>query len=381
MVTIIKLAFDFDGVIADTNTEKKKWLKKYNINISNVDRTSFYTSLNQNLDISKIDSLYKQMSKDIFRPDVLDKTKPVTNAIDTIKNLSKYFEIFIITSRTEKMILSVNNWLKKYGIYDCIKQVISASFEEKQEVCLQENISFLCDDDLRHLVNKKIKTRILFGKQNISQKDIIVVDTWKQIEDLCLNSNIFKNSNLKQNVDVLGAEGIILCDNHIILGMQNKKRWYDFKGQKGALIKTIGGKIEPEDKGSSKKALLREIFEEIEGVEQKNISISEIPIFTKKICMSDLNPFDKYVSLTMSADFYVVNFTNITINSLLPNDLPALVAIPVNIFKSLNFAKIINFLELDKFSYVIKNKQELPDLCALFIPEEIKTLFNNESII
>ena len=41
---------------------------------------------------------------------------------------------------------------------------------------------------------------------------------------------------------ILGAEGIVIHGNKIVLGMQKQKRWYFLEnGEKAAIIKTLGG--------------------------------------------------------------------------------------------------------------------------------------------
>ena len=78
-------------------------------------------------------------------------------------------------------------WLKKYDLSENIQGIISASYESKQDICLKNNIVFLCDDDIRHLVDKKIKMRILFNSdKKIVEDDIIVVESWDEIEKVLL---------------------------------------------------------------------------------------------------------------------------------------------------------------------------------------------------
>ena len=171
---------------------------------------------------------------------------------------------------------------------------------------------------------------------------------------------------------IKGAEGIVIHDGNIVLGMQKPKRWYNLEnGNKGTVIKTIGGQIEDEDKNNSKQALIREILEEVKGIENKDFRISEDPIFTKKIKMRDLNIFEKTSSLKLEADFYLLEI--LSKKDIEPNDLPALLEIPLKEFLQLKF----NIQEkLSKFQkYIIKNKnyeKALPDYCTLMIPKEVK---------
>ncbi len=74
----------------------------------------------------------------------------------------------------------------------------------------------------------------------------------------------------KTKEKIQGTEAIVLHGENIVLGLQKPKRWTKLEnGEMAGVIKTIGGKIEEEDSGSSKKALIRETLEEIEGIEER----------------------------------------------------------------------------------------------------------------
>ncbi len=182
-----KIAFDFDGVIADTNKEKIKWLRSKGFCIECADKTSFYSELSQTLSNVGIEELYNYMSNIIFQPEILYKTKPILGAIETIKKLSQKFNIYIITARTEELIKPVYDWLKKYDLNEDIQEIISSSYESKQDICSKNNICFLCDDDARHLIDKKVKIRVLFSTDKRKAKsDISVVESWYEIERILL---------------------------------------------------------------------------------------------------------------------------------------------------------------------------------------------------
>lgn len=182
MLKMKNIALDFDGVIADTNKEKIKWMKEKGLNARNVDKTSFYSELKEKLTKNEIEQLYKEMSKNIFLPEILERTQPVQGAIETIKKISEKFDIYIITARTEKLIEPIYEWLGKYDINKNIKKIISSSYELKQDICLKNNISFLCDDDIRHLIDKKIQLRVLLStNKEKSYDDIIIAKSWCKI--------------------------------------------------------------------------------------------------------------------------------------------------------------------------------------------------------
>ena len=82
---------------------------------------------------------------------------------------------------------------------------------------------------------------------------------------------------------IRGAEAVVIHNGNMVLGMQKPKRWYDLEnGERATVIKTLGGRIEEEDKNNSKRALIREILEEVKGIGEKDIRVTANPIFTKK---------------------------------------------------------------------------------------------------
>lgn len=182
-----KIAFDFDGVIANTTRKKQEWLEKQNIKLKNNDKTNFYQELQKTMNKEAIDKIYQEMSKHIFTEKTLLETDAIEGAIDSIKRISQQYDIFIITARTPSLIIHVNKWLEKNGINQNVVEILSSSCTEKQDICCQYGIQFLCDDDKRHLEKEKIKTKILFNQQKkSSHMTIKQVNSWKEIEKILL---------------------------------------------------------------------------------------------------------------------------------------------------------------------------------------------------
>lgn len=176
---------------------------------------------------------------------------------------------------------------------------------------------------------------------------------------------------------IIGGEGIVFHNNNIVLGMQKPKRWYNTSdNKKGAIIKTIGGKIEKEDKRSLKRTLLRETIEEVRDISLKDIDISYKKIFEKKILMKEANPFDISSNLQMQAKFYKLEIVNK--RKIHPNDLPFLFEIPIKILIDLDFNKIISIEKIKKYAIASDKKLKLPDYVVLFIPEEVKQYLKGE---
>lgn len=175
--------------------------------------------------------------------------------------------------------------------------------------------------------------------------------------------------------EIKGAEAVVIHNGNVVLGMQKPKRWYNLENEeKATIIKTLGGQIEKQDKNSSKRALIREVLEEVKGIKEKDLRVTSNPIFTKRIRMGDLNIFERESNLNMKADFYLLEI--LSKKAIEPNDLPALLEIPVKEFLKLKFTKKESLNKLQE--YVIKNKNlqlSLPEYYALMIPKEVKEFF------
>ena len=178
---------------------------------------------------------------------------------------------------------------------------------------------------------------------------------------------------MEKTDEIRGAEGIIIHNGNIVLGMQKPKRWYKLEnGETITMIKTLGGEIEKEDEGDSKKALIREVIEEVNGIGREDIRVSNKPIFTKRIRLADINPFEKKSNLNMNADFYLLQILKQEV--LQPNDLPALIEIPLSRFIKMEFnsqGKMRNIQD-----YISQNTSiDLPDYYRFMIPEEVHRFF------
>ena len=170
---------------------------------------------------------------------------------------------------------------------------------------------------------------------------------------------------------ILGAEGIAIHGNKIVLGMQKQKMWYFLEnGEKAAIIKTLGGAVEKVDENNTRKTLIREILEEVKGINNENIKVSKQPVFTKEIEIRELNPYEQNSTLKMRADFYTVEIAK-DIN-LKPNDLPALIEIPKEKFYDIKLASNLSMKYIK--DYIIKNEEEIsiPENYAIMAPKEVK---------
>lgn len=188
----------------------------------------------------------------------------------------------------------------------------------------------------------------------------------------------FDGGTKDKNENVKGAEAIVLHNGNIVLGMQNKKRWYELEdGKKGAIIKTIGGKMEESDNNDSKKAVLREIFEEIDGINESKIQITKKPVFNKKVKLGEINPYQKESKIKMGADFYLAEIKGK--DKIKPKDIPGIVEIPVQELIKMKTGTNMPIEKLEqKGEIIIKEGEKKPDNIAIMIPEEVKNIFRED---
>lgn len=176
--------------------------------------------------------------------------------------------------------------------------------------------------------------------------------------------------------EIHGAEGIVVHNGKIVFGLQKEKRWYNLLNhQRVGIIKTIGGAIEKEDQGSSREALKREIQEEIKGLGTDDIKITKRPIFHKETTMGKMNKYERKSDLKMNADFYAVEIMKK--ENLEPNDLPALVEMPISEFLNIVY-KNENIENKDIQKYILENKDRnisLPDKYTMMLPDEVTAFF------
>lgn len=187
MCKIKNIGFDFDGVIADTNREKLKWLENKNIKITNADKTTFFKELKNMLKDFEIENLYKEMSDNSFKSENVMNIQPINNVVKKITELSKKFNIYIITARYGRQIVYTRKWLKRYKIEKYITDIISSSEQgkDKLNICIDKNIICFCDDDLRHLENnvKYDGIKILFSDTKEEHQGILKIDNWQELRE------------------------------------------------------------------------------------------------------------------------------------------------------------------------------------------------------
>lgn len=148
----MKIAFDFDGVLADTSILKHRW---------------FYDTVNLLNENKRIMKMYKKLSSIIFTRENLLKTKMIDENIPFyLHELCNENELIIITNRPSYMLEWIKEWLKINGILDCFSNIFSSSDDTKGTIAIENDIDILIDDDIKHLTNNGVEYNILFNGDN-----------------------------------------------------------------------------------------------------------------------------------------------------------------------------------------------------------------------
>lgn len=144
----MKIGIDFDGTIADTNQIKSRWIQdQLGISVPPymTDRTSCIPIIGK--------ENYKLMGISVYSPDSTANLAPVPGALDAIERLKQNHSILIITARTRNKLRPAEEWLASHrATVDLEVLSVKVSEKSKVQVCLDNHVNALVDDDEGHLV-------------------------------------------------------------------------------------------------------------------------------------------------------------------------------------------------------------------------------------
>lgn len=237
-----RIGIDFDGVIVDTSKYKREFLNFLGYNIDYVDKTSIFNYfLGVNKSIDEINKVYKSMSDYVFNNNILFASDKIDDIDFAFEYLTKKNDLFIITNRKSNDIPNIYKWLKMNHLEKYILDIYSSSFTTKAQVCLDNKITVLIDDDRRNLINSSIKN-IYFdiNKNNwldvlllLSENDNLITFIGPPSSGkstairLCNNYDVIATSSLlkKNNIDTSNGNLIVdqLVNNLVINELKNIK--------------------------------------------------------------------------------------------------------------------------------------------------------------
>lgn len=142
-----------------------------------------FTGLNQD----ELSKWFLSIENELYK-----NAHPVDNINKYIDNLSKDYNISLITARPKKWKSDTINWLSKWNInYDSLDILGS---HNKVQACIDRNIDLFIEDNLENalLINKELDTPVLLINTPYNQayikSGIIRVDDWDDIM-LYINKN------------------------------------------------------------------------------------------------------------------------------------------------------------------------------------------------
>ena len=201
MIDSASLAFDIDGVFADTMTLFIDIARdEYKIdNIHYEDISSYY--------IGECIDLKPEIISDIIVR-ILDgkhsaSLKPIKGSARVLRRLGRDGRLLFVTARP--YIGPIHGWISETLLLDpaSVEVIATGSFEAKADVLLEKNISYFVEDRLETCFALKEKgvTPVLFRQPwNRMEHPFVEVGNWKELEALIDFKPSFKNNS---NIEML----------------------------------------------------------------------------------------------------------------------------------------------------------------------------------
>ena len=143
------IGIDFDGTIPDTNTAKAAWIKRE----LNIELKPYECDHASCVPVIGLDN-YLRMGTELYAPEPTLARPPIPGALSAIGEIGKEHSLALVTARTDEngMLPAAREWVSRYPETAAMK-VVGVPIHEiaKAEVCRQQGIAFLIDDDERHI--------------------------------------------------------------------------------------------------------------------------------------------------------------------------------------------------------------------------------------
>ncbi|MDO8740727.1 MAG: hypothetical protein Q7J54_04130 [Candidatus Woesearchaeota archaeon] len=164
------IGIDYDGTIPDTNKMRALWIRKnlgINVDPWNTDETTLLKTIGK--------EAHKRMDAVVYERKWTLKTPPVDGAVSAIKELAKKYAPYIVTMRRPSRVESAKETLLQYGVLKYFFCIISTRPADgikktKEDVCRENNIGTLIDDDIMHLIDVKSDMRKILLKNGCDDR-------------------------------------------------------------------------------------------------------------------------------------------------------------------------------------------------------------------
>jgi 5'(3')-deoxyribonucleotidase len=131
------LAVDVDGVIAANHVE---WLRRYNKDYNDTMTKDDWTTWDIHMLVKPVCGI--KIYEYLKDPTLYENIKPIPDALETIKKLSKKYRIIYVTTTPIEVSGVKYNWLKKYNFITRIQDYVECSDKSliRAEYLIDDNI-------------------------------------------------------------------------------------------------------------------------------------------------------------------------------------------------------------------------------------------------
>lgn len=162
-----KIALDLDGVVFDSENLYRVYTEVYDIDINKsnnvIDNTKRIFQKRYNWDEKEFQDFYSK-----YAPTVLENANIMTGAEIVIPKLMEYFEVIIVTSRSDD---EIKYAIDKFNKVNLSNVKIYNNEHKKIEKYLKEKVDYIIDDDDEICLNAANNSiNALYFKNNASQK-------------------------------------------------------------------------------------------------------------------------------------------------------------------------------------------------------------------
>lgn len=193
----MKLAFDFDGTIANTNQMKSiLFEERHGIKLPGwqCDRTDAVPIVGL--------EAYEDVGNIVFERKSTLETPPLEDALKYIPALAEKADIYLLTARPQRWLDFAAEWLDKYDLTRYFERLLSSHIVDREwrpklEICEENNFELLLEDDPRHFrVNGFHQIKKVLIKDGCLELpdlsgDIHMVRNWREFYGWC-EREVFK---------------------------------------------------------------------------------------------------------------------------------------------------------------------------------------------